>query len=168
MRSTRHIGKNRAPKPNEGFFMNDGTNPIVKAFKSRPRKNTPAAVISSSIPNTFPWVMEHEQHRRAPANSGNLLLISSIISLKLSRGPLSYRFTKSGSDSNRQSQHNCRANDRSISVTLDIRNLTLIGKYRIPRQLEVWKTDEPGSRASLLQHLQSSALGYFQLVKLHR
>jgi hypothetical protein len=53
MRSTRHMGKNRSPKPIKGSSWTTACIQLSKAFKSRPRKNTPAGLISSRRPQHF-------------------------------------------------------------------------------------------------------------------
>src|ERR1700730_12949104 len=52
-RSTRQRGKNRSLTPTKGSLCKSECSQSSNEFKSRPRKNTPAAVISSSSPQHF-------------------------------------------------------------------------------------------------------------------
>src|SRR5947209_10250626 len=52
-RSTRHIGKKRSDNPMKGSSCATAHTQSSKAFRSRARKNTPAALISSSTPQHF-------------------------------------------------------------------------------------------------------------------
>lgn len=51
--SMRHIGKNNVAKPINGSLCTTARTQSSNELRSRPRKNTPAAVISSSMPQHF-------------------------------------------------------------------------------------------------------------------